>query len=88
MIKLFLSCSRVDLNLQNHKGETALHIAAKHGNAETVSALLHRQEVDPDITTKNGRTAYKIAQDNQNQEIVKLFDTYFRVRSEKGCSVA
>lgn len=88
VVKLFLTNSRVDLNAQNSKGQTALHLAVKRGCLETVSAILHTPEINPDIVTESGRTAFRMAEDSKNEEMIKLFETYFHVRNEKGCSVA
>jgi ankyrin repeat protein len=45
----------VAVNLANHKGESLLMLAAYHGHAATVQALLHRG-ADPDRPNDRGQT--------------------------------
>jgi ankyrin repeat protein len=52
------------VNVQDAKGQTALMIAASFGNGDTMDALLEKG-ADLALTTKDGRTAYQIAQERR-----------------------
>lgn len=58
----FLLNSQIDLNLQNSKGETALHIAAKGRKPILVSMLLNAG-ANGSILDANGRTAFAVAEE-------------------------
>lgn len=47
----------IDVNLHNKADETALHIAAKHGELQSIRALLSSGKVDIDHQDSYGRTA-------------------------------
>ncbi|KAI5838501.1 hypothetical protein DFP73DRAFT_519948 [Morchella snyderi] len=57
------------LNAQDNKGYTALHIAAHAGNVIAVRRLLKLDGIDPSIQSKQGQTAYIYALERFSQEI-------------------
>ena len=68
MIKL-LTENKVDINVKNDKGNTALHLAI--GNKEKVKVLLDRK-AKLEIKNKMGDTALHLAAGRGSEEIVKL----------------
>ncbi|KAL5010865.1 hypothetical protein ScPMuIL_013170 [Solemya velum] len=52
--------SKVDIDAQNKKGSTALHIACSRGYEETILALIHNK-AKANITNKRGETALHVA---------------------------
>jgi ankyrin repeat protein len=45
------------VNMQNSRGETALHLAAKFKKVEMLSALRHRQDMDITVLNSAGKSA-------------------------------
>ena len=64
---LTLVKSGADLNMQDKKGYTALHWAARKGHNSLVSALL-MAGADPYMQTKKAETPLKVA---KNEEIAR-----------------
>ena len=64
----------VDINTQNHLGETSLHIAAKHKNKHMVEGLLHYHDIiNINATDNNNSTPlHIIAADRNDTEIFHL----------------
>ena len=62
---------RVDINLQNAHGYTALHVAACMGNVNGVKQLLEHN-ARSDIVAKNGRTAVVEAAARYHKQILTL----------------
>lgn len=52
---------KADINIQTHKGKTALHKAVKNGDIKKIKLLL-AHNADASITTNNGKTALDYAQ--------------------------
>lgn len=50
----------IELNMQNHNGDTALHHAARIGYVEAIKALLARKDLNARIKNKQGETACDI----------------------------
>ncbi|XP_011407711.1 PREDICTED: uncharacterized protein LOC105314955 [Amphimedon queenslandica] len=71
IVKLLLK-ERVDLNVQNRKGHTALMVASSKGHYEVVKLLLE-WEADPTINSNEGHTAISLSKDS---EISKLIYNY------------
>ena len=70
-----------NLNVQNHKGQTALHCAAKAGFVDIISLLLE-QGVKADVPDQNGESALATAlkstirDKNRLHEVIKLLIQY------------
>ena len=54
VLKQFLKHPDLDVNVQNEKGETALHIACKSNNLEVIKLLLEHPDIDPYIVNNVG----------------------------------
>jgi ankyrin repeat protein len=62
---------RLDINLKNNYGQTALHEASQRGNLAAVDILIkHRAEIN--ATTKNGETPLHYAARGGHLEVIKL----------------
>ncbi|KAF4775370.1 ankyrin-2 ankyrin [Colletotrichum scovillei] len=64
----FLLCRAPEhqLNVQNEDGETALHIIARHGDRETLNAVLDLPSIELDVTANDGSTPLVDAVTNGN----------------------
>ncbi|XP_061712791.1 putative ankyrin repeat protein RF_0381 [Cydia pomonella] len=63
-----------DLNAQNAKGDTVLHIAVKQEDYKLIDWLISMC-VDKSIKNKSGLTAYDVAVNNSNYKIMKMVST-------------
>lgn len=61
----------IPLNLRNHKGDSLLMLAAYHGHAETVRALLD-QGADPDLLNDRGQSPIAGAVFKGNDAVIKV----------------
>lgn len=61
----------IDINHQNHKGETALHTCCLHGHKDEVSILIECK-ADIHIQNNRGKTCLDYAYNNQFNDIVQL----------------
>ncbi|KAK1486008.1 ankyrin-2 ankyrin [Colletotrichum costaricense] len=59
------------LNVQNEDGETALHIIARHGDRETLNAVLDLPSIELDVTANDGSTPLVDAVTNGNMEAME-----------------
>jgi len=50
-----------DLNFQNSKGETALHVCIKQGNVQGIEWLLQQKKIDKSLKDYEGNDAYDLA---------------------------
>mmetsp|Transcript_18900 Transcript_18900/g.41087 ORF Transcript_18900/g.41087 Transcript_18900/m.41087 type:complete len:85 (-) Transcript_18900:8-262(-) len=62
---------RADVDHQNHKGATALHVACQRGHVEVVRLLLDRH-ASVDLLTESGLTALRLAR--RHPECMALFE--------------
>ncbi|RUS20264.1 NUDIX hydrolase domain-like protein, partial [Endogone sp. FLAS-F59071] len=69
----FLSSNRQLLNLQNDRGWTPLHFAARYGQTETVRFLV-AEKVDTKLVNSEGKTAAKVARFWGFEEVAKILD--------------
>jgi hypothetical protein len=67
----------VDINLQDEKKLTALHIAAYHGQSDHIRLAKWMLENGADTSLKDfqGNTPFDIAEDRGNSEIAKIIDS-------------
>lgn len=61
----------IDLNSQNRKGQTALHIAVNKGYAN-VARMLLRLGADPSLQDKEGDTSLHDAVTKRNDQLVEI----------------
>ncbi|RUS23795.1 hypothetical protein BC938DRAFT_474620, partial [Jimgerdemannia flammicorona] len=67
----FLSSNRHFLNLQNERGWTPLHFAARYGQTEAV-AFLVAEKADTRLVNSEGKTAAQVAQFWGFEEVAKV----------------
>lgn len=67
----------VDINQQDKKKLTALHIAAYHGQSDHIRLAKWMLENGADTSLKDfqGNTPYDVAEDRGNSEIAKIIDS-------------
>ncbi|EFA80812.1 ankyrin repeat-containing protein [Heterostelium album PN500] len=66
----------IDVNVQNDKGYTALHIASCNGFLEIVKSLLLKDNVDCLLTSSSLESVVYLATSNQYIDIVRLIFSY------------
>ena len=67
---------RLDVNIEDESGETALMLASKNGHTEIVKLLLSRPEIDVNLRNVWVRTALMIASQWRHTEIVSLLENH------------
>ena len=72
MYRIFLEHPKINVNLQNHAGETALHYMAKFGSAAEVMKLMIDAGADCNIRDCGGRTPLDAAESNGKQEAAEF----------------
>jgi ankyrin repeat protein len=73
VLKLLLAAGG-DVSAVTSKGDTCLHIAARHGYAAPVVCLLIKAGADLHAVNAHGKTAARIAQDNQHTLLASLLN--------------
>lgn len=71
MLSIAARLRKIDHNVQDKDGKTALMLAAEKGNAEAVESLL-LMKVNRSLNDKRGKTALALASENGHSTIVKL----------------
>jgi ankyrin repeat protein len=74
IIKQFVDCTRVNINLQDDNGDTALHTAISFGRDAVVSMLLLRPDIDPNLANEKHWTPLELCLSNYyetNDEIME-----------------
>lgn len=79
-MKILLEDRRINVNMVDDSGRTALHIAVEQyrGNDDTtrllecISVLLKHESIDVNRTDKNGCTAFRLAALRNNAEVTQL----------------
>lgn len=61
-----------DVNIQNNRGQTPLHIAAQRGDMSIVRLLLTSKFINVDAQDCWGATPLHLASENGHIEVVKL----------------
>lgn len=74
-----------DVNAVNAEGVSALMIAAARGNMPMLGLLLEAG-ADPDLKSKQGKTAIDIAQENRNPDAVKSIKLFQSTISDRSSS--
>ncbi|KAI8649318.1 NACHT domain-containing protein [Fusarium sp. Ph1] len=77
----FLVSHEASVNLQSDQGQTALHLAAAHGNIEATSMLLKLGALN--VVDKDGGTARTLASAEGHDDIVKILDKQLKPPSER-----
>lgn len=87
VVELFLADDRVDPNISDENGFTALMFAAKSGRVSMMKLLLANQRVDPNIVNEDGQTALSEAARFSSISTLKLLladDRTIRTRPTDG----
>lgn len=81
IVRTLLRDGRVDVDLQDKNGDTALLIAANNSNWELVSLLVGTGNADPRVTNKQGATALSKASRDRSAEgeVDLLFAAHLRL---------
>jgi len=58
--KLLLKNPKININLQDFNGNTALHIACENNNIDLTMLLLECLDIDINLKNKSGKTAYQL----------------------------
>ena len=72
MVKVLLADERVNPNMADEHGRTALMFAAHNGHAPVVTLLLADERVDPNMANQHGRTALMYAAKKGHAPVVTL----------------
>lgn len=87
MVSLFLTDPRTLVNMQDSRGNTALHYAAQKGHTEIVQLLLtKKQAIDINSQNEDGNTPLHLASLSGYREVIKVLlscDTIDRERKNK-----
>ena len=67
VVSTLLKDSRVDVNIKDDNGSTALHSAVERDWMDIIKLLLACDRVDRNITDKRGKTAEKIASERSKK---------------------
>lgn len=76
----FLVSHEASVNLQSDQGQTALHLAAAHGNIEATGMLLKLGALN--VVDKDGGTARMLASVEGHDKIVKILDKQLKAPIE------
>ncbi|KAF9109708.1 Peroxisomal NADH pyrophosphatase nudt12 [Mortierella sp. AM989] len=68
------SLGRIHLEAKNERGWTPLMFAARYGHVNVVEYLLAVAKVDPEVLSKDGKTAVELAEFWGSTEAVAVFD--------------
>ncbi|XP_021373839.1 ankyrin repeat domain-containing protein 27-like isoform X2 [Mizuhopecten yessoensis] len=71
MVFLEQAKTKLDINAQNVRGDTAIHLAAKWGYENIVSILLEN-DAQPSLRNRKKQTPFNIAQSSKVQELLKM----------------
>ena len=72
MYRIFLDHPKIDVNLRNHAGETALHYMAKSGTPVKILKMMADAGADCNIRDNSGRTPLDVAVSNGKQEAAEF----------------
>jgi len=72
MYQIFLDHPKIDVNLRNHAGETALHYMAKSGTPTKIFKMMIDAGADCNVRDGNGRTPLDVAVSNNKTEAAEF----------------
>mmetsp|Transcript_30090 Transcript_30090/g.32797 ORF Transcript_30090/g.32797 Transcript_30090/m.32797 type:complete len:270 (+) Transcript_30090:89-898(+) len=72
VIKLLLSYSQLEINIEDNDGWTALHYASYNDHPDIVESLLSHHNIDVNRLTKDGSTALHFASEKGHKEVVEV----------------
>ena len=72
IVKMFCQDQFIEINVMDHKGDSALHDAFNHDMKEVVQILCNHSAIDLNIQDENGDTLINLACDDGRFDIVKL----------------
>ena len=75
-----LLSTKMDVNVQDNKGRTALHYACIYNRYETSVFLIEKPNIDINATDEDGKTALHHACQTSESRIIRLFLTYHEER--------
>ncbi|PWW74560.1 hypothetical protein C7212DRAFT_298546, partial [Tuber magnatum] len=61
VVELLLADPRVQVNLRDGNGDTALHLAANQGHEESVALLLAHRDINANVPNNSGRSVKSLA---------------------------
>ncbi|XP_060075330.1 ankyrin repeat domain-containing protein 27-like [Ylistrum balloti] len=82
MVFLEQAKTKLDVNSQNVRGDTALHLAAKWGYENIVNILLEN-DAQPSLRNRKKQTPFNIAQSSKVQEFLKMAATMPKLEVNK-----
>jgi len=65
---------RLDINIQDHKGRTSLHYAAREGHFKTVKYLVQQAFADTSLQDHKGQKAFDYAEEGGHKKISKFLN--------------
>jgi ankyrin repeat protein len=81
MVEYLLKECKVDKDVQDFSGDTALHDAARFGHTK-VCSILKNNGVDTSIKNKAGHTAYDVAVEHGYAKVAEILHTNSTTRSK------
>ena len=79
MVKLFMEDTRVDLNIQDYGGQTALHKAVSYDRRDVLQLLLSDDRVITTLTDTDNKTPLKYAIDRKRFECVRILEEHAKI---------
>ena len=83
IVQDLLADERLDVSAKNNDGETALHMAAKAGNLDSIHLLLQDRRTDKYAQDKNGNTPLHVAAQSGKIQAVGLFLLHDRLHASR-----
>ena len=82
MVKSFLKCSQVDLNIGYKYGITPLYQASNNGHSSSVEELLNDPRTDVNVEVNSGTALYTAAE-HGNTQVVRLLLSHYDIDVNK-----
>ena len=83
IVQDLLADERLDVSAKNNDGETALHMAAKAGNLDSIHLLLKDRRTDQHAQDKDGNTPLHVAAQSGKIQAVGLFLLHDRLHASR-----